>query len=226
MLQITCKFSSIIVCSFLMGCSQQIEEKISADYMPVFPSGNNVAAGAANGTIYSSSSGGLLNLDKRASKVGDVLTVAFVEAFQATKSQNASTSRSTSNEIDLPNIIPSTSLMDPLSAALQSSSNNSFSGSGSAAQSNSLTGQMSVHIVKILPGGNLAVLGQKRLVLNKGDEYIRVSGIVRPLDISSDNIVSSDRIANANIQYIGAGNISDSSKSGWLSNLLTSVSPI
>ena len=151
MLQITCKFSSIIVCSFLMGCSQQIEEKISADYMPVFPSGNNVAAGAANGTIYSSSSGGLLNLDKRASKVGDVLTVAFVEAFQATKSQNASTSRSTSNEIDLPNIIPSTSLMEPLSAALQSSSNNSFSGSGSAAQSNSLTGQMSVHIVKILP---------------------------------------------------------------------------
>ena len=97
MLQITYKFSSIIVCSFLMGCSQQIEEKISADYMPVFPSGNNVAAGAANGTIYSSSSGGLLNLDKRASKVGDVLTVAFVEAFQATKSQNASTTRSTSN---------------------------------------------------------------------------------------------------------------------------------
>ena len=226
MLQIICKFSSIIVCSFLMGCSQQIEEKISADYMPVFPSGNNVATGAANGTIYSSSSGGLLNLDKRASKVGDVLTVAFVEAFQATKSQNASTSRSTSNEIDLPNIIPSTSLMDPLSAALQSSSNNSFSGSGSAAQSNSLTGQMSVHIVKILPGGNLAVLGQKLLVLNKGDEYIRVSGIVRPLDISSDNIISSDRIANANIQYIGAGNISDSSKNGWLSNLLTSVSPI
>ena len=226
MLQIICKFSSIIVCSFLMGCSQQIEEKISADYMPVFPSGNNVAAGAANGTIYSSSSGGLLNLDKRASKVGDVLTVAFVEAFQATKSQNASTSRSTSNEIDLPNIIPSTSLMDQLSAALQSSSNNSFSGSGSAAQSNSLTGQMSVHIVKILPGGNLAVLGQKRLVLNKGDEYIRVCGIVRPLDISSDNIISSDRIANANIQYIGAGNISDSSKNGWLSNLLTSVSPI
>jgi flagellar L-ring protein precursor FlgH len=116
--------------------------------------------------------------------------------------------------------------MEPLSAALQSSSNNSFSGSGSAAQSNSLTGQMSVHIVKILPGGNLAVLGQKRLVLNKGDEYIRVSGIVRPLDISSDNIISSDRIANANIQYIGAGNISDSSKNGWLSNLLTSVSPI
>ena len=226
MLQIICKFSSIIVCSFLMGCSQQIEEKISADYMPVFPSGNNVAAGAANGTIYSSSSGGLLNLDKRASKVGDVLTVAFVEAFQATKSQNASTSRSTSNEIDLPNLLPSTSLMDPLSAALQSSSNNSFSGSGSAAQSNSLTGQMSVHIVKILPGGNLAVLGQKRLVLNKGEEYIRVSGIVRPLDISSDNIISSDRIANANIQYIGAGNISDSSKNGWLSNLLTSVSPI
>ena len=84
---------------------------------------------------------------------------------------------------------------------------NTFSGSGSSAQSNSLNGQVSVHVVRVFQNGNLEILGQKKLTLNNGDEYIRVHGIVRPKDINEKNIVSSDRIANANIQYIGAGDI-------------------
>ena len=100
-----------------------------------------------------------------------------------------------------------------------------FTGSGSAAQSNSLTGQVSVHVIRVLPGGNLEILGQKRLTLNNGDEYIRVQGIVRPEDISSDNVVQSDRIANADIKYIGAGELADTGKQGWLGRTLTAVNP-
>lgn len=220
------KYFGALSCLATMSCTTQIEEKVSLDYQPVYPIQSAPALTQASGTIYSAASGGLLKLDKRARKVGDVLTVAFVESFQATKSQNASTNRSTANEIDLPDIIPNSDIMADISSALQSSSENSFSGSGSTAQSNSLTGQMSVSIIRVLPGGNVEISGQKRLILNKGDEYIRVTGIVRPMDISSDNIVSSDRIANANIQYIGAGSISDSSKIGWLGGLLSTVSPI
>jgi len=226
MSQITYKYFGIILCLATMGCSTQIEEKASLDYLPVYPDNSADLLQKSSGTIYSGASNGLLSLDKRAKNVGDVITVAFVESFQATKSQDASTSRSTSNQVDLPDLIPNSNVMADLSSALQSSSENSFSGSGSSAQSNSLTGQMSVSVVSILPGGNLQIVGQKRLKFNKGDEYIRVSGIVRQLDISSDNIVSSDRIANANIQYIGAGDISDSSKAGWLSGLISAVSPI
>ena len=60
--------------------------------------------------------------------------------------------------------------------------------------------------------GNLEILGQKKLTLNNGDEYIRVSGIVRPRDVSSDNVVQSDRIANADINYIGAGDTARTGK--------------
>jgi flagellar L-ring protein precursor FlgH len=70
------------------------------------------------------------------------------------------------------------------------------------------------------------ILGQKKLTLNNGDEYIRVHGIVRPQDIDAENVVSSDRIANANIQYIGAGDIAESSKKGWYSKLLDNVNPL
>ena len=85
--------------------------------------------------------------------------------------------------------------------------------------------QMSVTVARVHDGGNLEILGQKKLTLNNGDEYIRVRGIVRPEDISSNNVVLSDRIANAEIKYIGAGDVADTSKVGWLQRTLTTVSP-
>jgi flagellar L-ring protein precursor FlgH len=101
----------------------------------------------------------------------------------------------------------------------------SFSGSGNAAQSNSLTGRLSVTIVRVFDNGNMGVLGQKELTLNNGKEYIRLSGIVRPEDISPSNTVSSNLLADAQITYTGAGHLADSSKPGWLSRALRTVSP-
>ena len=85
---------------------------------------------------------------------------------------------------------------------------------------------MSVTVVRVFPTGNLEILGQKKLTLNNGDEYIRVRGIVRPDDISSSNVILSDRIANAEIKYIGAGDIADTAKQGWLARIFTTVSPL
>ena len=89
-----------------------------------------------------------------------------------------------------------------------------------------LTGLVSVHVVRVFRNGNLEILGQKKLTLNNGDEYIRVHGIVRPQDIDAENVVSSERIANANIQYIGAGDIAASGKKGWYSKILDTVNPL
>jgi flagellar L-ring protein precursor FlgH len=123
-------------------------------------------------------------------------------------------------------ITPSGTSAADLSTKLAAGSENSFAGSGSSAQSNSLTGQVSVHVVRVFRNGNLEILGQKKLTLNNGDEYIRVHGIVRPQDIDANNVVSSDRIANANIQYIGAGDIAASGKKGWYSKMLDNVNPL
>jgi len=69
-------------------------------------------------------------------------------------------------------------------------------------------------------------MGQKRLALNNGAEYVRLTGIVRPEDIGSDNVVTSDRLAHADIRYIGAGDVADTGQQGWLSRVLTAVNPI
>ena len=162
--------------------------------------------------------------------VGDIITVAFAESFQATKSQNAATSRSLDSSLSLPGvmdlIIPDRTNAADLSTDLAAAAENSFSGSGSTAQSNSLTGQVSVHVVRVFRNGNLEILGQKKLTLNNGDEYIRVHGIVRPQDIDAENVVSSDRIANANIQYIGAGELDSPSKKGWYTKILENVNAL
>jgi len=183
-----------------------------------------------SGTIFNAAQGNLFSMETKAQQVGDIITVSFAESFQATKSQNAATSRSLDSSVNLPGvtnlILPDRTNAADLSTKLAAGSENSFSGSGSSAQSNSLTGQVSVHVVRVFQNGNLEILGQKKLTLNNGDEYIRVHGIVRPQDIDAENVVSSDRIANANIQYIGAGDIAESSKKGWYSKLLDNVNPL
>jgi len=98
----------------------------------------------------------------------------------------------------------------------------SFKGSGDSAQSNSLTGNIAVTVVEVLPNGNLRVRGEKVVNLNEGDEFIRVSGIVRPVDIDVNNTITTDNLADATITYTGSGAMADSSKMGWFSRVLNS----
>ena len=215
----------------LAGCAQYNADRVSIDFEPMYPQEMPlVETNNRSGTIFNAAQGNLFSMETKAQQVGDIITVSFAESFQATKSQNAATSRSLDSSVNLPGvanlILPDRTNAADLSTKLAAGSENSFSGSGSSAQSNSLTGQVSVHVVRVFQNGNLEILGQKKLTLNNGDEYIRVHGIVRPQDIDAENVVSSDRIANANIQYIGAGDIAESSKKGWYSKLIDNVNPL
>ena len=215
----------------LAGCAQQREDLKTVDFEPMYPQDMQLVAPSNNsGTIFNSAQGNLFSMETKAQEVGDIITVAFAESFQATKSQNAATSRSLDSSLSLPGvmdlIIPDRTNAADLSTDLAAAAENSFSGSGSTAQSNSLTGQVSVHVVRVFRNGNLEILGQKKLTLNNGDEYIRVHGIVRPKDIDAENVVSSDRIANANIQYIGAGELDSPSKKGWYTKILENVNAL
>ena len=207
----------------ISGCAQHNADRVSIDFEPMYTQEMPlVETNNRSGTIFNASQGNLFSMESRAQMVGDIITVQFAESFQATKSQNAATAKSNDSSISLP-----TALGTPeLSTKLGSSLANTFSGSGSSAQSNSLNGQVSVHVVRVFQNGNLEILGQKKLTLNNGDEYIRVHGIVRPKDINEKNIVSSDRIANANIQYIGAGDIAASGKKGWYGKILDTINPL
>ncbi len=209
--------------SLVAGCtSTYVQEVTSASYEPVYPvEASYQPERNPTGGIYSAAAQGLFVQDRRASQVGDVLTVELSERFSASKSQSASNGRSSSYSADLPGFLGA---LDD--SALTTSSSQSFSGSGAAAQSNSLRGRMTVQVARVLPGGLLEIMGEKRLTLNTGNEYIRVTGIIRQEDITAENTVDSDRIANADIQYVGAGQTADTARPGWLGRAMTVAAPL
>ena len=208
---------------FLTSCASHVEDRASIDFEPIIPENMNLPNNNSNsGGIYNESSGGLFATDRRAGQVGDILTVALSEDFTASKSQSATSAKSDSFKVDLPN------LLDPAGdqALLDSGAETSFSGSGSAAQTNSLRGEISVTVMRVFSNGNMEIMGQKKLHLNNGNEYVRLSGMIRPQDISANNVVQSSRIANAKIAYLGVGDIADTGQKGWLSRALASISPL
>jgi flagellar L-ring protein precursor FlgH len=101
------------------------------------------------------------------------------------------------------------------------SSSRDFSGSAKSSQQNTLRGAIAVTVHQVLPNGTLLVKGEKALKLNQGDEYIRLSGLVRLEDINSNNQISSQNVANARISYAGRGALNDSNSAGWLTRFFT-----
>ena len=125
----------------LTGCAQHNEASKSIDFEPMYPQDMQlVAPSNISGTIFNSAQGNLFSMETKAQEVGDIITVAFAESFQATKSQNAATSRSLDSSLSLPGvmdlIIPDRTNAADLSTDLAAAAENSFSGSGSTAQSN------------------------------------------------------------------------------------------
>ena len=191
-------------------------------------------AQAASGAIFQTGYEVALFEDLKAHRVGDILTIRLSESNQAAKSNNNAVTKKQDAKIANPTILgakPEFLLPGvlPLAAAANNSletslsSDNDFSGKADSKQSNSLNGSITVTIADVLPNGNLVVRGEKRLNLNQGNEYIKVSGLVRPVDIGSDNSVPSTKIADATIVYSGDGANADSSKVGWLERFFMSA---
>lgn len=124
-------------------------------------------------------------------------------------------------DFDLPKFIP-LSASQGLNLGSSLSSDHSLAGDGSAEQRNALTGNITVSVVEVLPNGNLIIRGEKRVTLNNGVEYVQLSGIVRPVDVLSNNTVLSTQVADATINYTGDGAIADSNKNGWLARFFNS----
>ena len=214
----------------LAGCSSDMRRDI--DYAPPRPAVTQQTP-QTDGSIYMSGRQLSWFEDMRARRVGDILTVVLNESTNATKSAKTSTAKNNSNSITSPNILGSVvQFAAPKFLPLASHTDNdlsiglgsehTFEGAGSAAQSNALTGNITVSVIEVLPNRNLHIRGEKRLGINNGMEYIKLSGIIRPQDISPYNTIESSRVADVTIIYNGDGQIAETGKRGWFSRLFSS----
>ena len=180
-------------------------------------------ASAADGSIYQASQGyASLHEGLRARRVGDLVTIVLTESVGSSKSTGGKTNRSGSASITP----PATGLLSFLKPdALKAAGQGSFSGSGTASQSSSLSGAVAVTIAEVRPNGTALVVGEKQMKLSQGDEWVQFAGILRLSDIDFDNRIASSQIADAQIIYSGKGAVQQASRPGWLSRFFNAVSP-
>ncbi|MET0248942.1 MAG: flagellar basal body L-ring protein FlgH, partial [Sphingobium sp.] len=85
--------------------------------------------------------------------------------------------------------------------------------------------EITVTVAEVYPNGTMRVAGEKLVTLNRGDEFVRITGLVRTADISQDNRVPSTRVADARITYTGKGEVARASTQGWLGRFFSRVNP-
>lgn len=171
-----------------------------------------------NGSLFSTNYGVALFQDRRAFRIGDILTVELNE--QTRSSKKAGTSFGKTSDVNIAPIILGNKTYADFNVS--GGADRDFSGASSSSQQNSLSGSITVMVQEVLPNGVLRIRGEKWLKLNQGNEFIRLSGLVRVDDINGMNRVSSERLADARITYSGRGTLADANEAGWLSRFFTS----
>lgn len=175
------------------------------------------------GSIYQSGHEVPLFENSVARRVGDVLTITLEEKTDATKSASTNTAKANKLALTAPTLLGAPVTVHGRSVLENSLDNSSsFDGKGDSSQSNALTGNISVTVAQRLSNGNLLVRGQKWILINQGREYVRIQGIVRPIDITPSNTVPSFKVADASISYGSQGVLQDANAKSWLARFFDS----
>lgn len=217
----------IIACLIVQGLSgcealHPPEPGKNPDYAPTYPATPDPKElKKTNGGIYSEETVMPLFETARARHAGDILTVYLMENTDA--KQNTATTQKKNDQDAVTNKLflgRPISLGSGYSADFDLNNQRQFTGQGQSVQNNKLIGSLSVTVAKVLANGNLVVQGEKWVRINQANEFVQLSGIVRPRDIRPDNSLSSDRVANARISYGGVGQINNANTQGWLSKVI------
>jgi flagellar L-ring protein precursor FlgH len=192
------------------------------------------------GSLWAGTGSTRLFVDMKAREIGDLVTVTISETPTGKLDANTKTSRDSSIEAGITDLLgymqaleaknkmgvpgTSTSRLDRTSM-FTASFKPSFDGKGSSDRSGNVVASITARVVQVLPNGNLGISGKREIMVNNETQFITISGIIRPEDISEDNVIQSTYVADARIEYSGKGVIADKQKPGWLMRVLDNVWP-
>ncbi|HTH62493.1 MAG TPA: flagellar basal body L-ring protein FlgH [Paraburkholderia sp.] len=208
--------------ALLSGCALQHKQPITQQPMTAVPPMPPV--NTSPGSIFNPGYAGRpLFEDQRPRNTGDILTIVIAENINATKTSGANTKRGSSTSF-------STTTAGFLSgifskANLNGQGANQFDATGGANASNTFNGVLTVTVTNVLPNGNLVVSGEKQMLINQGNEFVRFSGVVNPNTVAGDNSVLSTEVADAKIEYSAKGYIDEAETMGWLQRFFLNVAP-
>jgi flagellar L-ring protein FlgH len=218
-------FSILCFSIFLAGCmSVPLRAKQSSDLernsLPASP-----PPPISEGSLWSPRTLPSLFNDVKARDVGDIVTISIVESARASKNATTSTERQSGMDSTWSGVFSDitsgiTINGKPMSSSAKIDLANTFDGKGQTTRTSFMTAQISARVIDVFPNGNLLIRGSRQVRLNNEDQYINIQGVIRPVDISSNNIILSTYIAEAKIELSGYGAVSDKQRVGWLSRML------
>lgn len=214
--------SAGVLAAALGGCALVPRDPITQQPMTAMPP--TPPSLQAPGSIYNPGYAGRpLFEDQRPRNVGDILTIVISENVNATKSSGSNANRAGETKFG----VPTAGFMGGLfgKVNLDATGSNAFKATGGANASNTFNGTITVTVIGVQPNGNLVVSGEKQMLINQGNEFVRFSGVVNPNTISNLNAVYSTQVADAKIEYSAKGYINEAEDMSWLQRFFLNVSP-
>ena len=156
-------------------------------------------------------------------KAGDVIMVLIVESTSAVQRAGTDTQNQDSLGASFSHTIQKLQGTIAPSAGLQGSRSQAFKGSGSTTRSSNVLATVAVTVREVMPDGNLVIDGMHKVSVNEEKQEIRISGMIRPKDITSWNTVYSYQVANAEVSVKGTGAVGESSSPGILMRVLNFI---
>lgn len=182
-------------------------------------------SGRTTGSLWSDASASMFE-DLRARRIGDIITVRIAEEANATRDASTSTASDSSQAYGvssffgaLGKIAAAHPDLDP-AELFGATGSASFDGSGTTARSGKLNATLPTRIKRTMPNGDFYIEGTKVVLINEEESILYLSGVIRPIDISPDNSISSLRVADVELEYTGRGVIADKQSPGWFSRVM------
>ncbi len=164
--------------------------------------------------------------DRKAGHSGDILTIVVSESVAAQSSQSTKSTRDSSISDALQTFLyPSVGLHKGAMPSLSLSGKAAYDGGGDVSNNQSLTSRAAVLITDVLPNGNFVIEGARMVTFSGETQYVVLHGLVRADDVASDNTVQSSNIADARVEFISEGSLTDAQKRGWLAKLYEKLRP-
>lgn len=212
-----------IVSLVLVGCTAFVpaEQPDTAEFAPVLVPSQSAQPISA-GSLFKTEVGVNLYDDRRAYRAGDIITVTLNERTVSSKSAETKIDKSADVSFGEDTILGRVIDYKGHSLLTDIDQSRGFDGASEADQENRLQGSIAVTIADVLPNGLLVIRGEKWMTLTNGQEFIRISGLIRPDDVNSDNTIASTKVADARISYSGTGELANANKQGWASRFFNS----
>lgn len=186
-----------------------------------------------------SDSGNLFE-DRKARRLNDLVTINIVETISGSGKADTDTSRESSmdyeltkflgmntdfnlhNVFGLKDLFKGANVFEP---SIGSTAKSEFKGAGDTNREGALVATVTAKVVEVMPNGNLVLEARKELTINSEKQILVLSGMARPDDVSSDNVILSSKIADAQVYYVGDGVIQEKQDPGWMSRAIDYVWP-